>query len=220
MTLSVHSSVASGSIVSEGTHCKCLTVRHCNTLTLCVHMPWGWCMCTHIFLSLYTVSSYGRANHCSICLCVVCSYLTRKGNADIQHSLLMFKTKICYYWSWNTSCRQPFFVTLPVEVIYCTKYLLSIYIRSAPNPSFDFRFYIDVCPLKSNCHACIFCVLYGVFELFINKIIFYLKDMFVWGTKGSFELMRVCFVFCFFPVCGRTCVCACQTKKLHIFKAF
>ena len=52
MPLSVHSSVASGSIVSEGTHCKCLTVRHCNTLTLCVHMPWGWCMYTHIFLSL------------------------------------------------------------------------------------------------------------------------------------------------------------------------
>lgn len=29
------------------------------------------------------------------------------------------------------------------------------------------RFYIDVCPLKSNCHACVLCVLYGAFEIFI-----------------------------------------------------
>lgn len=157
-----------------------------------------------------------------MCVCVVCSYLTSKGHADIQHSLLMFKTKPVLLLKSNAS-RQPFLwppPCFPSRSYLLYKHFCSIYNWSDINQHpFDFRFYIDVCSLKSNCHACIFCVLYGVFELFINKIIFYLKDMFVWGTKGSFELMRVRFFVLFFPVCGRACVCM-PNKKLHIFKAF
>lgn len=52
--------------------------------------------------------------------------------------------------------------------------------------------------------------LYGVFKLFIN-ILFYLKDMFVWGTKGSFELTWVFFV---------AWENVCMLYKLHIFKIF
>lgn len=51
-SLSVHSSVASGSIISECTHYLSLTVLHCNTLTLCAHMSWGWCMYTLKYLSV------------------------------------------------------------------------------------------------------------------------------------------------------------------------
>lgn len=166
---------------------------------------------THIFVSLYTVSSYGRANHCSICLCVVCSYLTRKGNADIQHSLLMFKTKICYYWSRNTSCRQPFFVTLPVEVIYCTKYLLSIYIRSAPIPHLTFGFILMfVLSNQTAMHAssvyCMECLNYLLTKsYFIWKICLYEVQ------KGALSSCGYVLFFVFFLCVGeRVCVHAKQ----------
>lgn len=48
-----------------------------------------------------------------VCVCVVCSYLTHKGNADIQHSLLMFKTKLVLLLKSNASRRRPLSVTLP-----------------------------------------------------------------------------------------------------------
>lgn len=114
MPLSVHSSVASGSIVSEDTHCKCLTVRHCNTLTLCVHMQWGWCMYTHIFLSLclYTVSSYGRATIVAyVCVWYVVTLHVREMLTFSTHwcskrkSVLLLKSK--HFLSSALFCDSP-----------------------------------------------------------------------------------------------------------------
>lgn len=186
-------------------------------------MPWGWCMYTlKYFVFLCTVSSNWHTT--------IVAYVWYVVTLQVR-DMLTFSThcwcseqNLWYYWS-RTLPVSPFCDPPPPPCFPSRSYLLykhfcSIYIWSDINQHpFDFRFYIDVCSLKSNCHACIFCVLYGVFELFINKIIFYLKDMFVWGTKGSFELMRVSFFVLFFPVCGRACVCM-PNKKLHIFKAF
>lgn len=168
------------------------------------------------FVFPYPVSSNWHTTFVA-CVCVVCSYLTHKGNADIQHSLLMFKTKLVLLLKSNASRRRPLSVTLP-RVSPLTQNLLykhlSFYCWYKLATMWLLIHVVRF--LMSNCHACIFCVLYGVFELFINKkkIMFYLKDMFVWGTRGSFELDRV-----FFP-CVWENVCACQNKKLHIFKSF
>lgn len=146
-------------------------------------------------LSVSNLLSLAWHSHGSI----VCVWfvVAHKKNADIQLILLMLKQNPTAY------CHQPSFS------FHCTNVLIPIYIRSARQHSFDF--YIDVCSFRPNCHACIFSVLYGVLELFINKIMFYLKDTFVWGTHGSFKLR--CFVFfCFilFPVWENVCLHAMQ----------
>lgn len=173
--------MASCSIISECTHCIFFTVLHCNTLTLGVHMPRGWCMYTHKYfcLCLYPVNTYGH----TIIVAYVCVWfvvnLTHKGNADIQHPPSMFRTKPVLLLKSNTSCVSCF-CDSPLAVLcpLLYKYLFSYLYRNSYNSTLiQLRFYIDVCSLKSNCHACIFCVLYGVFEIFINRIIFYLKDI-------------------------------------------
>lgn len=155
-------------------------------------------------LSVSNLLSLAWHSHGSI----VCVWfvVAHKKNADIQLILLMLKQNPTAY------CHQPSFS------FHCTNVLIPIYIRSARQHSFDF--YIDVCSFRPNCHACIFSVLYGVLELFINKIMFYLKDTFVWGTHGSFKLRCFFFLFVLFCfLCGRTCVCM-PCKNLHIFKSF
>lgn len=77
------------------------------------------------------------------------------------------------------------------------------------------KFYNDVCSLKSNCHACIFCLLYGVFEIFINKII--LSERYV-CMRYKREPQAHAGMFFFF-LCVGECVCM-PNKKLHIFNAF
>lgn len=64
------------------------------------------------FVFPYPVSSNWHTTFVA-CVCVVCSYLTHKGNADIQHSLLMFKTKLVLLLKSNASRRRPLSVTLP-----------------------------------------------------------------------------------------------------------
>lgn len=148
------------------------------------------------------------------CVCVVCSYLTHKGNADIQHSLI-FETTLVLLLKSNASRRRPPFVTLlhffpshKVCLLYWHFFFLLL-IQISKHATFNFMFMF-----MSNCHACIFCVLYGVFELFINKKKFYLKDAFVRGLRGSFELDRV-----FFFLCVEECVHA-KTRNCTFLKAF
>lgn len=169
------------------------------------------------FVCLCTVSSY---EHTTIVAYVCVWYVVTlhvKGNADIQHSS-MFKTKPVLLLKANTSCRQPsLWLSLvpPLESFIVQTSFSYLYLISYKSTLI--WFYIDVCSLKSNCHACIFCVLYGVFELFINKN-HILSERYV-CMRCKRELWAHAGMFFFFPVCGRTCVCM-PNKKLHIFKAF
>lgn len=227
MPLSAHSSVASGSIISERTHCIFLTVWHCNTLTLCVHMPWGWRMYTlKYFVCLCTVSSYGHTTIVAyVCVWYVVTLHVREMLTFSTHCWCS-KQNLCYYWSRTLPVVSPFcdFPRCPSTSHLLYKISFSyLYLICYQSTLIWLRFYIDVCSLKSNCHACIFYVLYGVFELFINKnhilsqryvCMRYKREL--WAHVGML------FLFCFvFSVCGRTCVCVCMpNKKLHIFKAF
>lgn len=69
-------------------------------------------MYTLKYLSVHRFQSLAQ-NHCSLCFCVVCSYLTNKGNADIQQLLLMFKTKTCATTDVEHFLLSALFVTLP-----------------------------------------------------------------------------------------------------------
>lgn len=168
----VHSSVASCSIISGCIHCINLTVLHCNTLTLCVHMSRGQCMHTHkYFVCLDTVNSYGHTIIVAY-VCVVCSYLTRKGNADIQHSL-MFKTKLVLLLKCNTSCHQPFIVTPPtffplLAVTHPLLYKSFSYLYLICHKSFNFGFILMFVLNQTAMHAssvyCMECLKYLLTE--------------------------------------------------------
>lgn len=141
-----------------------------------------------------------------------------RGNADIQHSSSVFITRSVLLL--NASCPRPLLCRSSVLFLALTS-LFAVqmsfsYLYWISYDSTLIRFYIDVCSPESNCHACISFVLNGVFEIFIDKSIFYLKDMFVWGTKGSFKLMRARVFF----LCVGERVFACQTKSCTFLKLF
>lgn len=153
-----------------------------------------------------------------VCVCVVCSYLTHKGNADIQHSLLMFKTKLVLLLKSNASCCLPLSVTLPrvspptqnLFTVQMSFFLLLIHLSN--HVTFDFMF---VFSCQTAMHA---------FSVYRMECLNYLLT-----KKKNHVLSKICLyevhegalssIGYFFP-CVWENVCACQNKKLHIFKSF
>lgn len=94
----------------------------------------------------------------------VCAFVVAHvGNIDIQHTLMMLKPNLTAHQH-QPSCS-----------FYCTSVSIPIYIRSARQ---HLTFILFVLSDPTAMHA-FFSVLYGVLEIFINKIMFYLKDMVV-----------------------------------------
>lgn len=130
------------------------------------------------------------------------------------------ETHATHYWIWTRRC-QPFCVCVrdsPLVRIKqsfcccCTNVFFSyLYLIRYETTLIWLKFYDDVCSLKSNCHACIFCLLYGVFEIFINKII--LSERYV-CMRYKREPQAHAGMFFFF-LCVGECVCM-PNKKLHI----
>ena len=131
---------------------------------------------------------------------VVCSYLTHR---KCWHSAIIdVQNKTCpVLLKSNTSCRQPLFTLF---LLYKYFFLFISY-----KSLIWLRFYIDVCPLKSNCHACIFSVL-EVFGIFIYK-----KSYFIWKIR-LYEVQKGALSSCGYVLFSFLCVgervCACQTS--------
>lgn len=146
----------------------------------------------------------------SRCACVVCSYFTHKG-------MLTFST-LCWCW-WNslllklsTSCCRPFLWLSLLFPLCCTNVFISyLYLISSKNQhSFDLGFISMFVLLNQTAmHAS------SVYCMERLKYLFYLKDTFVWGIKGSFKLVRVCVFASHWEN-----VCACQTWNCTFLKLF
>ena len=195
MPLSVrdaHSSVASCSIISECAHCIYISLS--DTVTLWPYMftcqEDGACIHSNIFVfCLYTVNRYGHTTIVAyVCVWFVVTLHVR-GRLTFSALCCCSKLNSCYYWSstlpvvchflWLSFAPPPRAVTSPS--LY--KCLLPIYIWSAINQLIWPRFYIDVLSSQTAMHASsVYCMECWNYLLTI---------MFVWGTKGSFELMRV-----------------------------
>lgn len=166
MQLAVHFSVASCSIIIECTHCIFLTVLHCWPSVFTCQEDGA---CTHSnILSFCLYTSYGHTTIVAyVCVWFVVTLHVREMLTFSTHCWRRKQKPVLLLKS-STSCRQPLFVT-PSFPLFAVQISFPIYIWSAIKSLIWLRFYIDVCPLESNCHACILCVLYGVFEIFINK---------------------------------------------------
>lgn len=158
---------------------------------------------------------------------MVCSYLTREGKLTFSSLRWCSKQKLVLLLKSKTSCRQPLSVTLPSSPpLAVTPPLLYkspppyLYLISYKSTLIWLRFYIDVCPLKSNCHACIFCVPYGVGTIyyFIWKIRLYEVQKGALSSCGYVFFYFYCLIY--LPCVWESVCVRMPNMKLHIFKAF